>query len=96
MLRTIFARIRSLSWCKARAIQMASAVLEVPRMKKKLRLHRTTIAILSGHALYGVIGGVTGTTEGASVNSVEVSGKIEPCQLPVASETCGIGTRDTL
>jgi hypothetical protein len=65
-------------------------------MKKKLRLHRTTIAILTGHALSGAIGGATGTTEGASVNSVEVSGKIEPCQLPVASETCGMGSRETL
>ena len=61
-------------------------------MKKKLRLHRTTIAILSGHALSGVGAGFA-TDEGASVQSVVVDGKIEPCQLPVATESCGIGSK---
>jgi hypothetical protein len=61
-------------------------------MKKKLRLHRTTIAILSSNALHGVIGGATTTTEGASVQSVVVDGKIEPCHMPIVSETCGIRT----
>jgi hypothetical protein len=60
-------------------------------MKKKLRLHRTTIAILSGHALSGVNAGFTTDTEGASVQSIVVDGKVEPCHLPISAETCGAG-----
>lgn len=59
-------------------------------MKKKLRLHRMTIAHLSSSALDGVIGGAGGPTEGASIQSVQVDDKVEPCQLPVASETCAV------
>jgi hypothetical protein len=57
-------------------------------MKKKLRLHRTTIANLSGHALSGVYAGIT---EGNSIQSVVVDGKVEPCQWPIFTETCGVG-----
>ena len=57
-------------------------------MKKKLRLHRMTIAHLTTSGLIDVIGGATGPTEGAGVTSQQVDDKIEPCQLPVASETC--------
>jgi len=60
-------------------------------MKKKLRLNRMTIAHLTGRELSGVIGGftATGPTEGAGVTSVQVDDKIEPCQWPIVTETCG-------
>jgi hypothetical protein len=61
-------------------------------MKKKLRLRRTTIAILSSHALGDVIAGYTGPTDGA-VQTVVVDGKVVACQLPIATESCGIGTK---
>ena len=62
-------------------------------MKKKLRLRRTTIAILSGHALSGVNTGYTGPTDGA-VQTVIVDGKVVACHLPIATDTCGIGSKD--
>jgi len=59
-------------------------------MKKKLRLHRLTIAHLTGRELSGVFGGEGGPTYDASIQSVQVDDRVEPCQLPVATETCGL------
>ena len=62
-------------------------------MNKKLRLHRMTIAHLTTGALSGVIGGVTGPTEGVTIQSRQVDDKVEPCQSPRPEEdTWGIKT----
>jgi hypothetical protein len=68
---------------------LASAVLEVPRMKKtlpkrKLELRRATIANLTGPALRFVVGGLTGTSGHAGVDSVMNGDKLEPCMPPSA------------
>ena len=60
-------------------------------MKKKLRLHRTTIAILSGQGLSGVNAAFIGISGGASVQSVIVNGEVEPCQWPEPTMTCDPG-----
>jgi len=56
-------------------------------MKKKLRLHRTTIAILSGSALDGVNAGAKGPTEGA-VQSVVTLGPREGLLMVKVPEPC--------
>jgi hypothetical protein len=71
---------------------LALAVLEVTRMKKtlpkkKLELRRATIANLTGPDLRIVVGGVTGPTDGAGVDSAVVADKVEPCQPPSADPT---------
>jgi len=52
--------------------------------KKKLQLRRATIATLAGPALEIVVGGVTGTTEGAGITSVaDGDDKVVLCQIPL-------------
>jgi hypothetical protein len=48
-------------------------------MKKKLKLHLTTIAHLTAPDLSRAIGGVSGN-EGAGIQSVKIDTRVEPCQ----------------
>jgi hypothetical protein len=51
--------------------------------KKKLQLRRTTIANLTPAKLKFAVGGITGPTEGASIQSAQVDDKVVPCQIPL-------------
>lgn len=52
--------------------------------KRKLELRRATIATLTGPALKYVVGGLTGSSIDAGVDSVMNGDKLEPCMPPSA------------